>query len=105
MGRRRIPEGHLKLARKQAGEISRLFHMSNSQEFSFQELLDLFKDVKITFSQHCHSGIANYKSPDHVCGCWRCRKARNEEWTIETETQARMDSEEARRNFLKTIQK
>lgn len=56
-------------------------------------------NVRYTFSQHCHSGIANFVEPGHVCGCQRCRKERGEEWTEETEAQAAKDSALASKRF------
>ncbi len=51
--------------------------------------------VRFTFSQHCHSGIADMISPDHKCGCRRCLTSRGEIWTDETEAQAERDSKQA----------
>lgn len=64
-----------------------------------EEIIKLFRDVKITFSRHCHSGIAGYLSPDHHCGCRRCRTDRGEPWSEETEAQAALDSAEAQAAF------
>lgn len=66
-----------------------------------KRLAELLRDsgAKLTFSQWCHSGIAHFVAPEHVCGCWRCREERGEPWTSATEDAARRDSIAARQRF------
>lgn len=47
-----------------------------------EELAEIFRGVKITFSKNCRSGLVDR------CECWRCRKGRGEEVTEETESVA-----------------
>jgi len=68
--------------------------MGNSREDQFDELIRN-SGVRLSFSKNCHSGTQSLISPDHACGCWRCRKSRGEEWTAETEAQAAEDSRKA----------
>lgn len=63
----------------------------------------LFRGVRITFSPHCHSGIASYISLDHRCGCRRCRSERGEQWTEETELEAAAHSKLAQAEMRRSI--
>ncbi len=70
-----------------------------------ESLADVFRGVKLTFSKNCHSGIASAISPDHKCGCWRCRTKRGEPWNEETESQAEKDSVKAQKLFRESLRK
>lgn len=59
--------------------------------------------VRMSFSRNCHSGIQSLLGTDHKCGCWRCRRDRGEEWTEETEKQAEIDSNNARKAMKERV--
>jgi hypothetical protein len=65
------------------------------------ELFDaIFKgEVKITFSKYCCSGIIHVLGNNKQCQCHRCRQARGEEVTEESEQISKVESEEATRIF------
>lgn len=59
--------------------------------------------LRFTFSQHCHSGIAQFVADGHQCGCKRCRVQRGEHWNDLTEAQAALDSAVAQREFKRWL--
>jgi hypothetical protein len=65
------------------------------------DYLGFFKDLKITFSKHCRSGLL----PAGTCQCWRCRKSRGEEATEETELIAEAEAAVADASFKSQMKK
>lgn len=45
-----------------------------SDRMTDQEMAEIFRGVKITFSKHCKSGIVGRDK----CPCWRCKRERGE---------------------------
>lgn len=61
----------------------------------WKTLEDVFRNVRLTFSMHCHSGLIGFTRPGHQCSCWRCKGERGEPYDTVTEMQAACDQADA----------